>query len=139
VDQVCELPFGKYAFIIYTIYNYFTKERKKSELNIPMSTKNSEKYKGEGRTPSQSEFETSSDGTNVGVFSSTLSLYKWCTLYILSIPDYRTIKHFETNFDLNFRLRKYKMYYIKIILLDLYLKELSNGIIFMSNISYFLD
>jgi hypothetical protein len=36
-------------------------------------------------------------------------------------------------------VKKYKIYYIKIIPLNLYLKELSNDIIFMSNISYFLN
>jgi hypothetical protein len=45
--------------------------------------------------------------------------------------------HFEIIFDLYFWSRKYKMYDIIIISLDSYSKELSNGIIFISNISFF--
>jgi hypothetical protein len=53
-----------------------------------------------------------------------------------SIPEYRAIMHFEINFDLYFWSRKYKIYDIIIISLDSYSKELSNGIIFISNISF---
>jgi hypothetical protein len=44
--------------------------------------------------------------------------------------------HFEINFDL--LVKKYKIYNIKIIPLNSYLEQLSNGIISISNISYFL-
>jgi hypothetical protein len=54
-----------------------------------------------------------------------------------SIPEYRAIMHFKINFDLYFWSRKYKIYDIIIIPLDSYSKELSNGIIFISNISFF--
>jgi hypothetical protein len=54
-----------------------------------------------------------------------------------SIPEYRALIHFEINFDLYFWSRKYKIYDIIIIPLDSYSKELCNGIIFISNISFF--
>jgi hypothetical protein len=56
------------------------------------------------------------------------------------LPPYRIKDNyaFQDKFWSLILIKKYKIYYIKIISLDSYSKELSNDMIFMLNISYFL-
>jgi hypothetical protein len=58
-----------------------------------------------------------------------------CLQHTPSILEYWAIIHFEKNLTINFGKKKY----IKIIPLDSYFKKLSNVIIFVAYILYFVN